>query len=164
MVTENYGNLGQFPTASDSEETLPSAGELSETLNVPEEEVLEDSLEALEAEEQEVADDPVRLYLHEIGKVTLLTAQDEKVLAKKIEMAEHIKSIRLNYLQKWGKNPSEVEIVLTMLREVGQNAAVISLLREQLGLKSTNSFAKSVSDPKLLEGIDGVINQQLSRQ
>jgi len=31
--------------------------------------------------EHEIIDDPVRMYLHEIGKVSLLTANDEKVLA-----------------------------------------------------------------------------------
>ena len=36
-------------------------------------------------EEQEVIDDSVRMYLHEIGRVPLLTADDEKVLAKQME-------------------------------------------------------------------------------
>jgi len=41
------------------------------------------SIEALD--QQEIADDPVRIYLHEIGRVHLLTANDEKTLAKKME-------------------------------------------------------------------------------
>ena len=40
----------------------------------------------VEPEEQPV-DDPVLFYLHEIGKVSLLTAKDEKVLASKLEEA-----------------------------------------------------------------------------
>ena len=35
-------------------------------------------------------DDPVRMYLREIGKVPLLTAEDEKVLSRAIEEWEHI--------------------------------------------------------------------------
>jgi RNA polymerase primary sigma factor len=36
--------------------------------------------------ELETGDDPVRVYLHEIGRVKLLTAQDEKKTARRIEM------------------------------------------------------------------------------
>jgi hypothetical protein len=39
----------------------------------------EPASEVLDADSQEVDDDPVRLYLHEIGRVPLLTALDENV-------------------------------------------------------------------------------------
>ena len=38
-----------------------------------------------EAESTEVLDDPVRMYLREIGRVRLLTSADERSLARKIE-------------------------------------------------------------------------------
>ena len=40
-----------------------------------------------EAEGTEVLDDPVRMYLREIGRVHLLTSRDERVLARKMGAA-----------------------------------------------------------------------------
>ncbi|HLQ36106.1 MAG TPA: RNA polymerase sigma factor RpoD [Chloroflexota bacterium] len=46
------------------------------------------ALEALAEAEAESVDDPVRMYLREIGKVSLLSAEDEVSLAKRMELSE----------------------------------------------------------------------------
>jgi RNA polymerase primary sigma factor len=111
--------------------------------------------------EQEVVDDPVRMYLHEIGKVHLLTAEDEKVLAKKMEQGKHISEINQDWLQRYGRLPSASEIILTMLKEVWQASAIVPLLQEQLELKASPRFVEAIFDTKLQDSIDGEINQQL---
>ena len=80
---------------------------------------MEAQAEVLEDQDQEVGDDPVRLYLHEIGRVPLLTARDEKTLARRIEEGKRIAEIKRE-LEKQGKETSATQILLTMLRQVGQ--------------------------------------------
>jgi len=120
---------------------------------------LEIALEGLG--EQEVVDDPVRMYLHEIGKVHLLTAEDEKALAKKMEEGNRISEISQEWLRRYGRLPSAPEIMLTMLKEVWQASAIIHLLQEQLALTATDRFVEAVSNSKLGDSINGEINQPL---
>jgi RNA polymerase primary sigma factor len=122
---------------------------------------LEAPIEFSESEEQDVSNDPVKQYLHEIGKVSLLNASDEKELAKKIELAKRLKQIKRDYLQEHGKTPSPTEIVSVIPREIGQAVVIIRLLREQLSLPVTENFFLSISETRLRESIGGVLDQQL---
>ncbi|MFC1932677.1 RNA polymerase sigma factor RpoD [Chloroflexota bacterium] len=161
MSLENYEKPEQFSPYHEGDEELPSTQELSSKFKSPEGIELVTPLEPLEVDVQEVADDPVRLYLHEIGKVHLLTAKDERDLAQKIEAAKRIKEIKQDYLPRYGKSPSATEIILTMLKEVGQATPIIRLLQEQLDLTPITNFIGNISEPNLQENITGVMNQQL---
>lgn len=160
LDTFNNDSTESFlPEHEDDEEELLPTEVLDSEFKPSKDLELEASLEPLE--EQEVADDPVRLYLHEIGKVHLLTAKDERVLAQKIEAAKHIREIKQAHLEKNGQAPSATEIVLAMLREIGRSASVISLIQEQLSLTSTTNFKESIADPKLRNSIEDVLDQQI---
>jgi RNA polymerase primary sigma factor len=112
-------------------------------------------------DEQEVADDPVRMYLHEIGRVSLLTAEDEKELARKMEEGRRIREIKQGYLQKHGREPSATEIVLTILQELSQSGRVIRTIQEHLKLKHSSSFVEQISTAILRASIDSEISPQL---
>ncbi len=116
---------------------------------------------AEEVAEQDITDDPVRIYLHEIGRVHLLTASDEKSLAKHMEEGKYIKIIQQEYTRKNGRQPAASEILLAILQDLGQTAQIIHLLQEKLGLHKTKNFNKSIYDPKVQEMIDNSIDPQL---
>ena len=108
----------------------------------------------------EMGDDPVRLYLHEIGRVDLLTASDERELARKIETARFLREVKHDYEQKCGVPPSPVEMASLITAEIRRSAPVVGLLREELGLPPVDDFAKSVCDSALLDSIAGALDPQ----
>jgi len=161
MSLENNEDLTKFlPRNQGNEEQTP--GESPDNkLKVPANLELKVPIEPLEEQEQEVIDDPVRMYLHEIGKVQLLTAVDEKNLAKKMEKSRHINEIKQDHLQRYRKTPSATEIITSLLKELCQVSTIIHPLQEQVGLTPTASFIETISNAKLRDSIDGEIDQSL---
>ncbi|MFQ6020284.1 MAG: sigma-70 factor domain-containing protein, partial [Dehalococcoidia bacterium] len=62
----------------------------------------------VDLEVEEGIDDPVRMYLREIGKVSLLTAEDERRLARQMEEGDHIQRLENAFQDEYGRRPSGV--------------------------------------------------------
>ena len=160
MELERNEGFKHFPPPDETEE-----GEIPN--NKPAEEELDSSFDTgivapiQTLDDHESPDDPVHMYLHEIGKVRLLTAKDEKVLARKMEDGKHITDIKKNYLEKHGTQPTAVEIIVTLLKEFEGAAPIIRLLLQHLNTIPTDSFKQSISEPKLIESVNGELDQLL---
>jgi len=68
-------------------------------------------------EEHEITDDSARMYLQEIGRVSLLNVSEEKLLCRKIELGRSLDEIDENYFRKHKKLPSPVEIVVQLISQ-----------------------------------------------
>ncbi len=112
-------------------------------------------------DEHDSPDVPLQIYLREIGRFQLLNAEDERVLAKRVEEHKRISDVSDQWLRLHGALPSATEIALTLLMEVGQAGALIHILQAQLALTPTTSFVQSVSNPKLGDSIGGETSQQV---
>ncbi|MFC1860034.1 RNA polymerase sigma factor RpoD [Chloroflexota bacterium] len=159
MNSENNRDSIQFESQDKNDEESFPDDKLDVKIKSPRASGLEVPVGQLE--DQAIVDDPVRMYLHEIGRVHLLTAADEKVLAKKLEEGKRINEIKQDYLQRYGKPPSATEVMLTMFRELGQASTIIYLLQEQVGLISGTGFVETISNDKLRDSINNEINQQI---
>src|SRR5690606_28500423 len=74
----------------------PLTEELAEAELEPEEQT--DDLEG-----SELIDDPVRMYLREIGRVTLLTAADERRLAQQLASGKHVEKLEKDLSAELGR-------------------------------------------------------------
>ncbi len=115
----------------------------------------------LEIEETDVIDDPVRMYLREIGNVSLLNFHEERVLASKMERDRHLKKVRNDLLSRSGTPPSATDVMIAMLERLCESADLITLLEEELVLPPVASLVERISDPKFRDAIDNIIDPKL---
>jgi RNA polymerase primary sigma factor len=156
-MTTNSGD--DFQELRDAGEEVPPEKEMQTGIETP----LPSELESATAqfEEQEVVDDPVHMYLHEIGRVQLLTAEQEKSLAKKMEHGKRVQDIQQQYLDKYGRISSASETIITMLRDINNSSDLIKRLLEQAGLPPDSKFKDIVSNQALRNIFDSEMDQKL---
>jgi RNA polymerase primary sigma factor len=92
--------------------------------------------ETIPLEEQEGIDDPVRMYLREIGKVYLLSGADEKRLARQMEEAKHVESIEKAWLEHHHRLPTGQEILLTLLEQYHQSQKCVKFVCKDVGVRA----------------------------
>ena len=155
MSTEKEENKDYLPSPNEKGGGAPPAKKVGGKIESP---VNESENHAVLAE-QESTDDPVHMYLHEIGKVHLLTADDEKVLAKKMELGKRIDDIEQDYSQSHRRLPSATEITLIILKNLAQAANIIQLLQDHLELTPTTNFKQSVQNESIQNSIAIEIDQ-----
>jgi len=151
-------DLEEEPLKEEADEELPTKEALEE-VDVPTPDV---SATFEQFEESVVVDDPVRMYLHEIGRVPLLTADDEKNLAQKMERGKHVAEIRACLRKRSGHNPTATEVMQAMLKEIGLAAPLLHALRKELALNHTTAFKEAVFDQQLHQAINNEINPNMT--
>jgi RNA polymerase primary sigma factor len=133
-------------------------------LTVEAEEEREAAAAGIPLEDQEGIDDPVRMYLREIGKVFLLSAADEKFLARQMEEGQHIEAIEEAWVQENGNQPTAVEVALMLFGQLHGMQPVLNVAIKHLGLPRKSSIADRVSDPKLRALIDAEMDLEFAER
>jgi len=126
-----------------------------------EEEAEEETEKEWEPETLEVLDDPVRMYLREIGRVRLLTSADECLLARRLEAGKHLQNIEKELTDREGRPPQSWEIAQAFLGRVADAAPLAEALGEHLGLPEGLTLSQVCEDPVLRKAIDGPVSQDM---
>ena len=112
---------------------------------------------------EEGIDDPVRMYLREIGKVSLLTAQDEKRLARRMEERAYIQDIEDTFIERDGRRAKGVDVFIDLVSKLDQ----LSRLRLQVARASgihKLPLLQQIADPGFREIVDGTPDRDLSEK
>jgi len=114
----------------------------------------------IELTEHEAIDDPVRMYLHEIGKYPLLNAKLERELASKIEPYKYMEYIKDRFRHDLNRFPSTSDFVIQALKNLSDCDMVLDKLSEHLNVAEKPNFTEKLLNEKLHQAIDDFINPE----
>ncbi len=113
-----------------------------------------------EAADTDTVDDPVRMYLREIGKVYLLSGADEKRLARHMEESKHIQAIEQTWVVAHGEGPTGAEILFSLLEQLQQDRRTLYAVAKYLSVKKS-PLAELVANESFRRTIDGELDPRL---
>jgi len=116
---------------------------------------------AADLELEEGIDDPVRMYLREIGKVSLLTAADEKRLARAMEDGDYIRRFERDHMKETGRNARGADVLARMTKELRELRKPLEFYQKQLGLKKL-TIPEFVEAEQFRSSVDGVLDLDMS--
>ena len=139
------------------------------------------------AESRPVLEDPLRLYLREIGRVGLLTARQERELARQLEGEQHLLGLEREllgeeYCRTLEQEPAELpspggrsqqlrqdfnqsgrnwELTEALLRRLVKSITLIDALCDCLELPRNPALSQLINNPTLGAAIDARLSEEL---
>ncbi len=104
--------------------------------------------------------DAVRSYLGEIGRVALLTAQDERDLARAIEAGHWLSSLEEDLSEHHGREASTLELWQSLLTQLGEADATFGVVLETLEI-GTDDLAATIEQTEVRSAIDNETDERL---
>ena len=161
--------LSTFDIASDDEETVAdgppmaltrSELDLWEAARAADETAVSEAL--AETQDSELTEDTVRMYLREIGRVALLTAADEVVLARAVELAQWLEKVESEIVEPGSEErPPASFIAMEALRRLGGLADTADAIAKFHGLSVPVTLSAAIADPVLRSVLDTKRDEEL---
>jgi hypothetical protein len=116
---------------------------------------------AKKSDGQESVDDPVRMYLREIGKVYLLSGADEKRLARNMEEGNHVEHIEQAWVDEHGEPPNGPAVLFVLLDQLHEERATLSAGTKALNVKKS-PLTGLIVDSTVRNAVDAVADEALA--
>ena len=175
-ISRSYEYADETDIGEDSGESENFDGDDSEASEPSEEdiELAKDWSQTLEVT-SELTDDPVRMYLREIGRVNLLKASEERMLARAMEAGKYIEDIKSKAVESGIGKVLFSDFVLLLISKISESSKIAEIIEEfYQNSKNTGKSKKSknndkthkslidyISDPDLRKLIDNEISLEL---
>ena len=152
---EDGGNISRsYDYADEGETTEDSVDGESENFDGDDSDASEPSEEDIELSKDwsqtlevtsELTDDPVRMYLREIGRVNLLKAAEERMLARAMEAGKYIEDYKLQATESGIDKVLFSDFVMLILSKISESSQIAEII-ERFGKKSTKSNKSKASN------------------
>ncbi len=126
----------------------------------------------------DIIDDPVRMYLREIGRVQLLKAADERRFARQMEESKYLISVEEHFIELNGKRPRASVCVQHMLSQIHTHMPVMDALCRYMSVDTPNetptkkskrfvpiqkpeTLHDMMTDETFIERVDGELPEEL---
>ena len=117
--------------------------------------------ENLDLQSAEMIDDPVRMYLREIGRVSLLTAQDERALARRMEAGKHVGIVRQAIGGAEERPTTAGQVALELLRRTLETRPLIEALAKHVGLTAPPTLGQVLTEASFRAAIDAEMKEDV---
>ena len=107
-----------------------------------------------EAPAPEMIDDPVRMYLREIGRVDLLKAAEERILARRFEAGRHIKGLEQNWKSDNERPLRATQIVNDFLSNICDNHEIVRAVAKFYEIEYGGTLFETMSNAELHDRLE----------
>ena len=112
----------------------------------------------------EVIDDPVRMYLREIGRVALLNAPQERDLERKFEAKRYVETLEEDLREEGEPYAKSQRIVGQMLQKVGDSEGIIKAILVSKEVPFDGTLPDLMANPDIRAALDGIFQDDALAQ
>jgi RNA polymerase primary sigma factor len=109
----------------------------------------------------EMIDDPVRMYLREIGRVNLLKAAEERVLARQFEQGRYITKIKTALTTPEGRAPRAWLVIAQFLQHVADLEELAFAVARYKRVDYDGSLQQLIESQDMRDSLDGELPEEM---
>ncbi len=109
----------------------------------------------------EMIEDPVRMYLREIGRVNLLKAAEERILARQFEQGRYIAQMEKSLSSPEGRAPRSWLIVASFLQHIADLEELAFAVARYKNVDYDGTLQQLIESQEMRESLDGELPEEM---